>query len=343
MSEPRFFAGPSDRGESPEDRSDSGTGVGPSRSLDLAVVVVNYNVRDLLRACLRSVLRASSAWSTEIWVVDCGSSDRSTAMVRDEFPEVRLIETGNVGYARGNNLALRSIAAGGGARYVLLLNPDTEIPPGALSEMLALMDERAEVGASGPRLVLPDGSLDLACRRGFPTPLVSLYHFSGLSRRFPRSPRFARYNLTFLPENAVTEVDSVVGAFMLVRGETLRQVGFLDESFFMYGEDLDWALRIKRAGWKIVYNGAVQVLHHKRASSSQQNVQSTRAFYEAMLIFFRKHYAATTAAPLRWLVVLSIHLGLAVALTRAHWNSRVRSGAIPAAVTYPSASRLNEG
>lgn len=343
MSEPRYFADPSGHRDSLVDEPSSGAGDVPLRRLDLAVVVVNYNVRELLRACLQSVQRASSGWSTEVWVVDCGSSDCSAAMIRDEFPWVRLIETGNFGYARANNLALRAIASDGGARYVLLLNPDTEVPPTALSEMLALMDARPDVGASGPRLVLPNGSLDLACRRGFPTPLVSLYHFSGLSRRFPGSPRFARYNLTYLPEDAVTEVDSVVGAFMLVRGETLCQVGLLDESFFMYGEDLDWALRIKQAGWKIIYNGAVRVLHHKRASSRQRNVHSTRAFYEAMLIFFRKHYASTTAAPLRWLVVLSIYLRLAMALTQACWNGRRRSGSTAASAAFSAAPRLNEG
>jgi GT2 family glycosyltransferase len=310
--------------------------------IDLAVVVVNYNVLDLLRACLSSVQRASVGLSAEVWVVDCGSTDASAEMVRAEFPTVRLIESGNVGYARGNNLALREIAARGACRYVLLLNPDTVLSPTALAEMIAFMDAHPDAGVAGPRLLLADGSLDLACRRGFPTPLVSLCHFSGLSRLFPRSPLFARYNLTFIPEDAVAEVDSVVGAFMLVRGEVLGRVGLLDEAFFMYGEDLDWALRIKRSGWKVYYNGRVSVLHHKRASSRQHSIRAIRAFNEAMLIFFRKHYARTTAAPLRWLVVTAIYLRLVVSVSLARWQARQRDRRV-LLVALPAASGLDEG
>lgn len=311
-----------------------------SDRLDLAIVVVNYNVRELLRACLGSVRAATSGLSTEVWVVDCGSSDGSAAMVRGAFPSVRLVETGNVGYARGNNLALREIESRGAARYVLLLNPDTVVPPEALQAMIDFMGVHPDAGAAGPRLLLADGSLDLACRRGFPTPLTSLYHFSGLSRLFPRSARFARYNLTFLPEDAVVEVDSVVGAFMLVRGDVLHEVGLLDEAFFMYGEDLDWALRIKRSGRKVYYNGEVPVYHHKRASTRQRAVRSIFAFYDAMLIFFRKHYAKTTIAPVRWLVVAAIYLRLGVALFRARQGANARRDA---QIVLPTAPRPGEG
>jgi N-acetylglucosaminyl-diphospho-decaprenol L-rhamnosyltransferase len=287
---------------------------------DLAIVIVNHNVQDLLRRCLQSVAESRGLGSISVRVVDCGSTDGSVAMVAREFPWVRLHAVANLGFAGGNNLALREILdearAQGLPRYVLLLNPDTELPPTALAAMLAFLDAHPEAGAAGPRLVLPDGSLDLACRRGFPTPLVSFYHFSGLARLFPHSPRFGRYNLTFLDPGAVTAVDSVVGAFMLVRGEVLRKVGLLDESFFMYGEDLDWALRIKRAGWSVLYNGQVLVYHHKRASSRQSNGLASLAFYHAMLVFFQKHYAQRTAVPIRWLVVVAIYLRAALALVR---------------------------
>jgi GT2 family glycosyltransferase len=287
--------------------------------VDLAVVIVNHNVRDLLRTCLRSVEQTTANLAVQVWVVDNGSTDGSAQVVRDEFPTVELRETANLGFARGNNLALREIVARASAhdrpRYVLLLNPDTELPPGALAAMVRFMEEHPDAGAAGPRLILSDGTLDRACRRGFPTPQVSLYHFAGLGRLFPRSRRFARYNLTFLDPTAVAEVDSVVGAFMLVRGEILSDVGLLDEAFFMYGEDLDWALRIKRAGWKVYYNGEVVVFHHKRASSRQRSARSLVAFYAAMLIFFRKHYAAQTAWPLRALVVLAIYLRAVLALS----------------------------
>jgi hypothetical protein len=162
--------------------------------------------------------------------------------------------------------------------------------------MLAFMDAHPESGAAGPRLVLTNGQLDRACRRSFPTPEVAFYRLTGLSFFFPRSPRFGRYNLTFLDPDETAEVDSVVGAFMMVRGETVQQVGLLDESFFMYGEDLDWAYRIKQAGWKVYYNADVTVLHYKEAASKGDRTIRAKTryeFYRAMHLFYRKHYAAT--------------------------------------------------
>lgn len=294
---------------------------------ELAIVIVNFNVRDLLRDCLRSLDRVRSDLSVDVWVVDNASTDQSAEMVANEFPWVHLRRTrANLGFARANNLALREILAGAPTRglpsKVLLLNPDTEVPAGALSELVRFLDLHADVGAVGPRLLLSNGRLDLACRRSFPTPEVALYRLTGLSRLFPRSPRFGRYNLAYLPIDAVAEVDSVVGACMLVRGEILVKVGLLDEAFFMYGEDLDWALRIKRFGWKIIYNGQVVVYHHKRASSSQRSVESLIAFYRAMLIFFEKHYAPQTTWTLRWLVVAGIYLRAGCALVLNQLRAR---------------------
>ncbi|MFN8474524.1 MAG: glycosyltransferase family 2 protein [Anaerolineae bacterium] len=290
--------------------------------IDLAIVIVQYNVRDLLRDCLRSVLASEGDFSFETWVVDNCSTDGSADMVAAEFPQVHLIRAPmNGGYPYANNLGLR--AAGfqpiGGeahlsaadtadapaapiARYALLLNPDTLLPPTALRDMLTFMDSHPEAGAAGPRLVLADGSLDLACRRGEPTPSVSFYRFSRLSKLFPHSPRFARYNMTYLPEDQLAEVDSVVGAFMMVRGAAIEQIGLLDEQFFMYGEDLDWALRLRRAGWKIWYNPAVVVRHYKR-QSSRQSARAAREFKRAEIIFYRKHYEPTTPVWLHWIVM----------------------------------------
>jgi N-acetylglucosaminyl-diphospho-decaprenol L-rhamnosyltransferase len=155
--------------------------------------------------------------------------------------------------------------------------------------------------------VLEDGSLDLACRRSFPTPQVAMYRMVGLSKLFPRHPRFGRYNLTFLDPDQVAQVDSVVGAFMLVRGEAIQQVGLLDEDFFMYGEDLDWAYRITQAGWKVYYNPAVTVLHVKRAASRHSR-RAAREFYRAMRIFYDKHYAGSTPLWLHCLVLTGINL-----------------------------------
>ncbi|HID64429.1 MAG TPA: glycosyltransferase family 2 protein, partial [Anaerolineae bacterium] len=179
--------------------------------------------------------------------------------------------------------------------FALLLNSDTELPPDALARMLGFMAEHPDAGVAGPKLVLPDGSLDLACRRSLPTPEVSFYRLTGLSRLFPRSHRFGRYNLTYLDPDQVAEVGSVVGAFMLVRALAIAQAGLMDGRFFLYGEDLDWAYRIKAAGWKIYYNPAVTVLHVKRAST-RHSPRAQIEFYRAMDIFYRKHYAAET----RW-------------------------------------------
>jgi GT2 family glycosyltransferase len=258
--------------------------------LDLSTVIVNYNTRDLLRDCLRSVYASQGDFAFEVWVVDNGSSDSSAAMVKAEFPQVHLIESPhNGGYAYANNLALRRC----NARYVALLNPDTVVPPNAFAAMIAFMEAHPNAGVAGPKMVRSDGSLDLACRRSFPTPEVSFYRLIGLSKLFPNSRRFARYNLTYLDPDQVAEVDSVVGAFMMVRGAILKQVGLLDERFFMYGEDLDWALRIKQNGWKVYYNPTVQVLHYKREASKQDAARTRYEFYRAMYLFYQKHYAPT--------------------------------------------------
>src|SRR5262245_61804922 len=196
----------------------------------LAIVIVNYNTRDLLRDCLRSIAESGMSRAPEIWVVDNASHDDSAEMLRAEFPYVHVMATAhNGGYAYANNLALREILGVGSWElgvgsisptpnsqlptpdYVLLLNPDTIVPPGALDALVAYLEAHSDVGACGPKLLLADGSLDLACRRAFPSPEVAFYRMTGLSRLFPHSPRFGRYNMTFLDPNSEAEVDSVVG------------------------------------------------------------------------------------------------------------------------------------
>jgi GT2 family glycosyltransferase len=280
--------------------------------LDLGIVIVSYNTRDLLRECLRTTFASGGDFSFSVCVVDNCSSDDSAAMVRTEFPQVHLIESDvNGGYAYANNLGLRYFGFGREAsaapRYALLLNPDTELPPTALADMLAFLDGRPQAGVAGPKLVRLDGSLDLACRRSFPTPEVSFYRLTGLSRLFPNHPRFNRYNLTCLDPDQLLEVDSVVGAFMMVRREAIEQAGLLDETFFMYGEDLDWAYRIKQHDWSVWYNPAVTVLHVKEAAS-RHSKRARYEFYRAMVIFYRKHYAAQTPLLLHWLILSYIAL-----------------------------------
>ena len=286
---------------------------GRPRTLDLGVIILNWNTRDLLRACLETVFAAPDALALQVCVVDNASSDGSAAMVRAEYPQVRLIESQeNRGYAAGNNLGLRAFGFGPGSwaapRYALLLNPDTLVPATALAGLVAYMDGHSRCGAAGPRLLLPNGELDLACRRSLAFDAF-IYRMLGLSRLFPRSRRFGQYNLTYLSPDVETEVGSVVGACMIVRREAIAQAGLLDEAFFMYGEDLDWASAIHQAGWEVRYNPAVTVVHVKRAASRQSH-RAQIAFHEAMLYFYRKHYAADTPALLGWLVVLGIQLNL---------------------------------
>jgi N-acetylglucosaminyl-diphospho-decaprenol L-rhamnosyltransferase len=268
--------------------------------LDLGIVIVNWNTCALLEKCLETVY-ASRDVRFAVVVVDNASTDNSVAMIQQKFPQVQLVASNeNTGYPKGNNIGLRLLGYHGkgnvtadAPRYALLLNPDTELPPDALARMTAFMDAQPQVGVAGPKLILPDGSLDKACRRGFPTPLVSFYHYSGLAKLFPKSHTFGRYNMTFADPNQELEVDSVVGAYMQIRKEAIAQAGLLDETFFMYAEDIDWAFRIKTHGWKVWYYAPVTVYHVKRAAS-RQSQKAQFEFWRAMLIFYRKHYRSTT-------------------------------------------------
>ncbi len=295
--------------------------------LDLGIVIVNYNTRDELARCLDSIAASEGCYRYKVVVVDNNSQDGSAEMLHDKYPWVRLIASErNGGYAYANNLGLRLLGYGGQGRaealprYALLLNPDTILPPDALDRMIGYLDAHSEVGVAGPRLVRRDGSLDRACRRGFPSPSVSFYHLTGLSKLFPHSPRFGRYNMTYLDEYEETEVDAVVGAFMMMRSQALEQAGLLDESFFMYGEDLDLCYRIKQRGWQIRYYPEVTVLHVKGAASRKNSLQATIAFYDAMKIFHDKHYRAETCFLVNW----GVDLGVALLRAKALLANRLR-------------------
>lgn len=279
--------------------------------VDIAVVIVNYNVCDLLRRCLKSVYASEGDFTLDVCVVDNASSDESIPMVQAEFPQAKLIANEqNIGYPAANNQGLRLLGVDNSKldhrpSFCLTLNPDTEVPPDAFAKLLEFMVENTDVAVVGPKLVMLDGRLDLACRRSFPTPTTSIYRMTGLSRLFPKSRRFGRYNMTFLDENEMADVDSVVGAFMMVRTLAIQQVGLMDERFWMYGEDLDWAKRIKDAGWRVVYYPKVTVMHVKRASS-RQNRRANVEFYRAMLIFYYKHYYSQTPWMLHWLIIMGV-------------------------------------
>lgn len=281
--------------------------------MDCSIVIVNYNTKDLLLKCLHSVFTMKTAYDYEVIVVDNASDDDSVNSVKIYYPQAIILpQNKNLGYSKSNNKGI-DISRG---RYILLLNPDTIVEPETISEMIRLMDENSHVGIAGCKIILPDGSLDKACKRTFPTPLNSFYHFSGLAKMFPNSKRFGAYNLTFLNENQISEVDSVVGAFMLVRKEVVEQIGMLDEDYFMYAEDVDWCLRAKNNGWTVLYYPKVNIIHYKRASSSKRRIRSLYHFYSSMLIFYRKHYMQKYGVIVKGLVYLGIWFAFSFALLK---------------------------
>ncbi len=303
-------------------RSQSAGLARPFGRSDLSIAIVHYETPAELHDCLVSLAVAARGLATEIFVVDNASTRFTAQLVTDAIAAaVVLRNTRNLGFARAANQALRQA----NGRYLLLLNPDTILAPDTLRLMLEYMDSHADVGCATPRLVLPDGRLDLACRRSFPTPTVSFYRMTLLSRLFPRSRRFARYNLTYLDEHNEAEIDAPCGAFMMVRAEVREQVGLLDERYFMYGEDLDWAYRIKQAGWRVMYTPITTVTHVKRASSRQARIATIKSFHEAMRIFYRRHYESRYPRPVSWLTYLGINLREMLELTSARissWGAR---------------------
>lgn len=260
---------------------------------DLSVVILNFNTVSLTRRCLETVFASNlGSFRMEVIVCDNGSNDGSAAVIAHEFPNVIVIENRkNLGFAAGNNPGIKRA----GGRYVLLLNSDTEVPNLTLRTMIQFMDENPNIGASTCKVVLPDGSLDWACHRGFPTPWVAFTYISKLEKLFPKTKVFGEYHQGYKDLNTVHEVDCITGAFFLVRREVIKKVGLLDEDYFMYGEDIDWSYRIRTAGWSIMYNPTVSVLHKKKQSGRSNNdnkkqIQTEVYFHTYNWLFYRKHY-----------------------------------------------------
>ncbi len=270
--------------------------------VDLSVLIVNWNVRDLLRRCLQSLLANSPACTLEIIVVDNGSTDGSGEMVRTEFPQVHLIaNTDNRGFPAANNQGL-AVARG---RYVLLLNPDTEVIGNALETMVAFADAHPDVGIVGPQLLNPDGTVQ-SSRRRFPTLATALLESTWLQ---PYAPRrlLSRYYVLDRPDDEIQDVDWVTGAALMARGEAIEQVGPLDEGFFMYSEELDWCRRFREAGWRVVYLPTARVIHHVGKSSEQVLPARHIHFQTSKVRYFRKYHGPVAAGLLR-LVLLGNYL-----------------------------------
>lgn len=285
---------------------------------DLSVIIVNYNTKDLLDQCLNSIYTINHKYNLEIFVVDNASIDGSLELVKGKYPQVKLIANQeNLGFAKANNLAILKSSG----RYVLLLNSDTIILPGSFDLVIDFMDQNPQVGITGCKVERANGSLDLACRRSFPTPRVAFYRMVGLSKLFPKHREFGRYNLLYLDENEAYQVDSVMGAYMLVRREALDQAGILDEDFFMYGEDLDWCYRIKEKGWQVYYYPAARIIHLKGESSKKQSYRMIYEFHRAMVLFHRKHFACKIFFLFNWLIYLGIGLRLGLLMVKNFFAS----------------------
>jgi N-acetylglucosaminyl-diphospho-decaprenol L-rhamnosyltransferase len=272
---------------------------------DLSVIIITWNTRELLATCLAALPASIGEWSAEIWVVDNASSDETVAMIRERFPQVRLIANReNRGWAGGNNQALKESRG----RYALLLNADTEPWPGSLATLVRFMEEHPDVGACGPMLLLGDGSVQGNGRR-FPTFWKEFLDVTGLrhlalaaySRRFG----WGRDDFTVL-----AEVDEVTGSCLLARRAAVEQVGLLDERFFMYYDEVDWCRRLKSAGWRVFYVPDAKVVHHVAASARQVGFEAYRRLFESQSRYFRKHAA--------WPIWLAVWLVGRVGLA-THW------------------------
>jgi GT2 family glycosyltransferase len=288
----------------------------------LSVIVVSFNCLGHVERCLASLEGERGDIELEVLLVDNRSTDGTLEAVAERFGWVDAVDAGaNLGFSRANNLAMHRATG----EHLLLLNPDTVVEPGALRKCVEELERRPDVGMLGCKLVQVDGRLDHACKRGFPTPSSALWHFTGLSRARPTSPRFAAYTAGHVAPDEASDVDAVNGAFMLVRRAALEQVGGLDERYWMYMEDLDWCYRFVQHGWRVVYWPGATVVHVKGGSSSKhRSWRANRAFHHGMWMFYDNHYRAGRSPLVTALVWSAIWTKLGVSALRSAWARRRR-------------------
>ncbi len=280
--------------------------------MQLSVIIVNYNVKYFLEQCLFSVLKACRNIEAEVIVVDNNSNDGSRELLEVKFPSVYFTwNTANTGFAKANNLALESARGA----YILFLNPDTIVPEDCFEKCLAFFTQQPMAGALGIKMIDGSGSFLKESKRAFPSPRTSLYKLSGLAKLFPHSKTFARYHLGHLPENETHEVDVLAGAFMFIPHKVLKEVGSFDETFFMYGEDVDLSYRIQKAGYKNYYFAGSTIIHFKGESTKKGSLNYVRLFYSAMSLFVKKHYSGTKAGVFNVLIQTGIFLRAILAFT----------------------------
>jgi GT2 family glycosyltransferase len=255
--------------------------------LKISIIIVSYNVRDLLQQALDSLLDAAKYVEFEIFVVDNNSNDQTVDMVKEKYPSVMLIaNTQNIGFSKANNQAI--LQAKG--EYILLINPDTITSKDTIKKVIYFMDEHLEAGGLGVRMINAQGKFLLESKRGLPTPWASLTKFIGLAKLFPTSKVFSRYYMGWIGENQTSEIEILAGAFMLLRRKALNKIGLLDESFFMYGEDIDLSYRLTLGGYKNYYFPETYIIHFKGQSTCKLSWRYIQSFYGAMFIFVRKYF-----------------------------------------------------
>ncbi len=281
--------------------------------MKLSVIIVNYNVKHFLEQCLHSVIKASEGAEAEIFVVDNASVDGSCQMVRGRFPGVRLIENEkNLGYSVANNQAIRESSG----EFILLLNPDTVVGEDTFSRVLRFMEEHPEAGGLGVKMIDGKGKFLPESKRGLPTPWEAFYKISGISRIFPKSKKFGKYHLSWLNENEIHPVEVLCGAFMLLRRKTLDKTGLLDETYFMYGEDIDLSYRILKAGYTNYYFPEVTIIHYKGESTRKSSINYVKMFYNAMDIFASKYFSPNNAKIFSLIIHIAIYFRALIAIVQ---------------------------
>jgi GT2 family glycosyltransferase len=280
--------------------------------MELSIIILNYETFNLTKQSIESIISKNYSFSHEIIVVDNNSKDGSYEQLESCFKRKKygnttikfILNLKNYGFAKGNNIAIKKAKG----NFILLLNSDTCVKENSIEECLYYIKKHDNVGAIGCKVILPNGELDKASKRSFPDPKTSFYRLFGLSKLFPNNDKFNSYNLSYLDDNGIYEVDSLVGAFMLLKKETIKEVGLLDEDFFMYGEDIDLCYRIKEKGWKVIYYGKVDIIHYKGSSSAKQKSKMIYEFYKAMYIFYNKHYKKKYS----FVLTIFIYIGIGI-------------------------------
>ena len=290
--------------------------------MDLSIIIVSYKTKDVLKNCLLSIKdNVSKKITYEIIVSDNGSNDKTTQMISDlrfKTSDLMLIENReNLGFSKANNVGVKESKG----RYILFLNPDTVIQKDTLERMVEFMDKTKDAGAATCKVLLPSGNIDDSCHRGFPTPWNSFCHFSGLAKVFPKTKIFGGYNLSFLDMTKTHEIDALAGSFMIVKREAGEDIGWWDEDYFFYGEDLDFCYMLKQKGWKVYYVPDVSILHLKGVSGGIKKISkeistadketkrmATKWRFDAMRIFYKKHYENKYP----WIVTKLVYFGISL-------------------------------